>query len=331
MSPWIGRDPAFLDALARLELAAPSMLPVLVLGETGTGKELAARALHAGSPAALGPFVAVNCGALPDPLIESELFGSTRGAFTGALDARAGLVEAAEHGTLFLDEIGDASPLLQMKLLRLLDRGEFRRVGETRTRRAMLRVVAATHQDLARGCAEGRFRADLWYRLAAVEVTLPPLRARGDDVLLLARAFVARARAGALLDADACRALREYPWPGNVRERAHAMASSVLFARAGLQIDLAALPPRIRGALEPEPGHAGGGATGLAPGLANELQALERERIEQALEEAGGNRARAARRLGISRQGLWRKLKRRAAELGRGDTLGGEGAWRRRS
>jgi len=325
MSSWIGRDPAFLDALARLALAAPSMLPVLVLGETGTGKELAARALHAGSPAALGPFVAVNCGALPDPLIESELFGSARGAFTGALVARAGLVESAEHGTLFLDEIGDASPLLQMKLLRLLDRGEFRRVGETRTRRATLRVVAATHQDLARGCAEGRFRADLWYRLAAVEVTLPPLRARGDDVLLLARAFVARARAGAFLDADACRALRAYAWPGNVRELAQAMASSVLFARVDSRIDLAALPPRIRGALEPDRAPVASG------GLAGELQSLERARIEQALEEAGGNRARAARRLGISRQGLWRKLKRRAAETGRGDTLGGEGAWRRRS
>ena len=327
MSPWIGRDPAFLDALARLELAAPSHLPVLVLGETGTGKELAARALHAGSPVAAGPFVAVNCGALPDPLIESELFGSARGAFTGAVVARGGLVEAAEHGTLFLDEIGDASPWLQMKLLRLLDRGEFRRVGETRTRRATLRVVAATHQDLDRACAEGRFRADLWYRLAAVEVALPPLRVRGDDVLLLARAFLARARPGAFLDAEACRALRAYAWPGNVRELAQAMASSALFAGADRKVDRAALPPRIRGTLEPERAP----ETGHEAGLAGELASLERERIEQALVEAGGNRARAARRLGISRQGLWRKLKRRAAESGRGDTLGGEDAWRRRS
>jgi transcriptional regulator with PAS, ATPase and Fis domain len=317
---WIGKSPALLAALARLKIAAASALPVLVLGETGTGKELAARTLHAGSPCADGPFVAVNCGALPDALIESELFGAARGAFTGALAARAGLVEAAERGTLFLDEIGDASPWLQMKLLRLLDCGEFRRVGETRTRRAQVRIVAATHRDLAARGAEGRFRADLWYRLAAVEVTLPPLRARGGDVLSLARAFLSHGRPGAWLAPDARAVIRAHDWPGNVRELAQAMAHAALFAGAGGRVDASALPARAR----PQP-------LARARGLAGELDALERARIEQALQDAGGNRARAARWLGLSRQGLWRKLKRRAAQAPSGDTLGGDSAWRRRS
>ena len=314
---WIGRDPALLAAIARLRLAAATELPVLVLGETGTGKELAARTVHAASGRAGGPWIALNCGALPEPLIESELFGAARGAYTGALAARGGLVEAAEGGTLFLDEIGDAGAALQMKLLRLLDTGEFRRVGETRTRRAHVRIVAATHRDLARRAARGRFRADLWYRLAAVEVTLPPLRERGDDVMRLARAFLARARPGAQLDAAAARAVRAYSWPGNVRELAQAMAHGALFSRGA--VAPAHLPARVLRAGAERPG----------PGLAGELAALERARIDQAIEEAGGNRARAARRLGLSRQGLWRKLKRRAPEDERQGTK--EGAWRRRS
>jgi len=303
---WIGRDPGLLTARARLKIAAPSALPVLVLGETGTGKELAARTVHAGSAASSGPFLALNCGAVPDGLIESELFGAGRGAFTGAVE-RAGLVEAAEGGTLFLDEIGDAGPQFQMKLLRLLDGaagiGEFRRLGEARTRRARTRIVAATHHDLPRAVREGRFRADLWYRLAAIEVTLPPLRSRGDDVLLLARAFLARARPGTYLDADARAVVRGYAWPGNVRELAQAMAHAAVFAGPGGVVGVDSLPDRIR-----QP------AGGVAPPatLEAELAGLEALRIEQALREAGGNRSRAARRLGLSRQGLWRKLKRRA-------------------
>ena len=293
---WIGRDKALLAAIARLRLAAATPLPVLVLGETGTGKELAARTVHAASARASGPWVALNCGALPEALIESELFGAARGAYTGALAARGGLVEAAEGGTLFLDEIGDAGAALQMKLLRLLDTGEFRRVGETRTRHAHVRIVAATHRDLARHAVRGRFRADLWYRLAAVEVTLPPLRARGDDVLLLARAFLARARAGAQLDAGAVAAVRAYGWPGNVRELAQAMAHGALFAQAAVGPEH--LPARVL-----RPAVAG-------PGLQGELARIERARIDRAIAEAGGNRSRAARRLGLSRQGLWRKLKR---------------------
>ena len=293
---WIGRDRVLLAAIARLRLAAPTSLPVLVLGETGTGKELAARTVHAASER--GPLVALNCGALPEPLIESELFGAARGAYTGASVARAGLVEAAEGGTLFLDEIGDAGPALQMKLLRLLDAGEFRRVGESRTRHARVRIVAATHRDLARHAARGRFRADLWYRLAAVEVTLPPLRARGDDVFLLARAFLSRTKAGAHLDDDARNAVAAYAWPGNVRELAQAMAHGALFSETG-RITPHHLPARVLRV----PAAAG-------TGLKADVEAFERARIDRAIAEAGGDHARAARRLGLSRQGLWRKLRR---------------------
>jgi len=296
---WIGQDGALREAIARLVLAARTPMPVLVLGETGTGKELAARTVHQASNVARGPWVALNCGALPEPLIESELFGAARGAFTGAVTAREGLVEAAEGGTLFLDEIGDAAPSLQMKLLRLLDQGEFRRVGETRMRHARVRVIAATHRDLARWAARGRFRADLWYRLAAVEVTLPPLRTRGDDVFLLARAFLERARAGASIDPGARKAIGAYAWPGNVRELAQAMVHAALFAESP-RIEARHLPARV----------VQGAAVGGETGLKGEMRRIERARIDRAIAEAGGNHAKAARRLGLSRQGLWLKLRR---------------------
>jgi transcriptional regulator with PAS, ATPase and Fis domain len=196
-----------------------------------------------------------------------------------------------------------------MKLLRLLDGaplgGEFRRLGEARTRRADARIVAATHHDLERAVREGRFRADLWYRLAAIEVTLPALRARGDDVLLLARAFLARARPGAWLDAGARAAVEAHAWPGNVRELAQAMAHAAVFAGKGGAVGVSALPGRITRAAR---------AGEAKATLEAELAGVEAARIDQALREAGGNRSRAARRLGLSRQGLWRKLKRRALE-----------------
>ncbi|MFL5211701.1 MAG: sigma 54-interacting transcriptional regulator, partial [Microvirga sp.] len=296
--PLIGRSAAMQEIYRALARLMPTDLTVMISGESGTGKELVARALHDYGRRRSGPFVAVNMAAIPRELIESELFGHEKGAFTGAMARSAGRFEQAEGGTLFLDEIGDAGAALQMKLLRLLDTGEFRRVGETRTRQARVRIVAATHRDLARRVARGRFRADLWYRLAAVEVTLPPLRARGDDVLLLARAFLARARAGAHLDGDAIRAVRAYGWPGNVRELAQAMAHGALFSEG--TVAPGHLPARV---LQQAP---------AAPGLQGEMARLERARIDRAIAEAGGNRARAARRLGLSRQGLWRKLKRLA-------------------
>jgi transcriptional regulator with PAS, ATPase and Fis domain len=325
---WLGEHPLLREAQARLGRVAPSRLPVLVLGESGTGKELAARWLHARAGDALGPataarpFVALDCGALPDGLLESELFGTARGAFTGATSARAGLVEEACGGTLFLDEIGDASPLLQMRLLRLIAEGEFRRLGEVRLRHARVRVVAATHRDLSARVAEGRFRADLWYRLAAVEVELPPLRERGSDVLLLARVFLGRARGGAWWDGEACGLIAHYPWPGNVRELALTCEAAALFADPDGRVGAAALPARLRA------GAAHGRA--VAGRLRAQVEQLERARIHEALVAAGGNRARAARRLGLSRSGLWKKLKRGSGPLA-GPAGEREEAWPRKS
>jgi DNA-binding NtrC family response regulator len=297
-----------------LERAAPSELPILLRGESGTGKERAARAIHAASAHAAGPFVAVDLGALPDALADGELFGHAPGAFTGAVGARAGLVEAASGGTLFLDEIGDATALVQMRLLRLLAEGTFRRLGETRVRQANVRVVSATHRDLEADVARGRFRADLWYRLAAVEVVLPPLRARGADLRLLARAFLERMRPGARFAPAAERALERHEWPGNVRELEWAVARAAVLAPPGPVVPLEALPERVR-----ERARGGGGrhaerarrrAAADEGGLRGAVEALEARRIAAALAEAEGRPGRAAAALGISRQGLWRRLRR---------------------
>src|SRR5262252_6709234 len=193
LEPLWGESAAWIEVKSILPRVAESDLPVLLLGETGTGKELVARAIHALSRRRRRAFVAMNCGATPDSLIESELFGHARGAFTGSVGERPGLFEAADQGTLFLDEIGDASALLQAKLLRALQEGESRRVGDTRTRRVDVRVIAATHHRLDEAVREGRFRADLLYRLNAVTLRLPPLRERGSDILQLARHFLHRA------------------------------------------------------------------------------------------------------------------------------------------
>jgi transcriptional regulator with PAS, ATPase and Fis domain len=277
---------------------------VLVLGETGTGKELVARAVHVMSARRARTFVAHNCGATPDTLIESELFGHARGAFTGAVADRAGLFEAADQGTLFLDEIGDASALLQMKLLRALQEGEARRVGDTKVRRLDVRVVSATHRGLEDAVAIGGFRADLYYRLNAVRLRLPPLRERGHDILVLARAFVARAAAAcgvtppAIAPALATKLLH-YRWPGNVRELANGCAYAVRVAAA-------------RGVIEPwhwaEMASEPAGAS--ASGLHAETRALEEKRLREMLERTRWNKSRAAKALGLSRQGLLKKLRR---------------------
>jgi len=300
----LGRSSAFRAVCDVLARAAPTPLPVLLLGETGTGKERAARGVHALS-GRRGPFVAVSAAALPDGLLEAELFGHARGAFTGAVDARDGFVAAADGGTLFLDEIGDASPALQARLLRLLAEGAYRRVGETKERRADVRVVAATHVDLARERARGRFRDDLWYRLAAIEVALPPLRARGADVLRLADVLLSRRAPARRFDAAARRILARHAWPGNVRELEAAVAHAVLFAPDDGAIGPAALPPRVR--------VAAGGACRNEGTLARGLAADEARRLDEALAATGGARAAAARLLGLSRQGLWKKLKRASA------------------
>jgi len=306
----LGESPGWRELRAGLPAIAASDLPVLVLGESGTGKELVAGALHALSSRRRRTLVCHNCGATPDSLIESELFGHARGAFTGAVADRAGLFEAADQGTLFLDEIGDASALLQMKLLRVLQEGEARRVGDTKVRRLDVRIVSATHRGLEDVVAAGGFRADLFFRLNAVRVRLPPLRERGHDVVLLARYFLARAAARYGIDAPAPDAellahLLHYPWPGNVRELSNACAYAVRVAGARERVTLGHWPePSLRDPL---------GALGLHA----ETRALEERRLREALARTRGNKTRAARSLGLSRQGLLKKLRR----LGMLDTL----------
>ncbi|MFN8588080.1 MAG: sigma 54-interacting transcriptional regulator [Candidatus Eisenbacteria bacterium] len=299
----MGESPVWRELLEQLPRVARSGLPVLLLGETGTGKELVARALHLASERAAAPFVAHNCGATPDTLIESELFGHVRGSFTGASGDREGLFDAAEGGTLFLDEIGDASALLQTKLLRVLQEGEARRVGETRVRRVDVRVIAATHRSLDRVVGSGGFRSDLYFRLGAVKLRLPPLRERGRDVLMLARHFLAQAAARAQVSPPAlapglAERLLAHRWPGNVRELANACHFAVRVAGArGLVTD--AHWPEMAAA-----------AVAEHDGLHAETRALEERRLREALVRTHGNKTQAARALGLSRQGLIKKLQR---------------------
>jgi len=303
----LGRSAAFLASVELVDKVAPTDLPVAISGEPGTGKELAARRVHTASRRAEGPFVAVNCGALPPNLLESTLFGHTRGAFTGAGRARRGLFAEADGGTLFLDEVGELEPPTQVRLLRALETGEIRPVGADRSVRVDVRTVCATNRDLATLVAEGAFRDDLYWRLRGVEVHLPPLRDRGDDVLVLALHFL-RSAAGLVgraprLTPAAEVALSAHAWPGNLRELRHAMRrAAVLAADRGhiLPDDLG-----LRSAPGGAPGRAPDGGT-----LAEQVTALERRVIRAALSAEGGNRTRAARRLGLSRQGLLNKMGR---------------------
>ena len=294
----VGESPQLLAAVARALRLAAEPLTVLVLGESGTGKELIARLIHRASPRARGAFVAVNCAALSDTLILSDLFGHVRGAFTGADRERAGVFETADGGTVFLDEIGDLPPAAQGLLLRALQEGEIRRLGESLPRKIDVRVVAATHRDLARRVEEGLFRRDLFYRLKVGSVELPPLRERGDDVLLLAERALARAAqrsGGAPLELTRAARLRlaAHPWPGNVRELENVLAVAV--ALAG------------NGPIEPEhldlPAQTPSGITAERTYHA-EVDALRRRLVADALASCGGNGAEAARRLGLSRQAL---------------------------
>lgn len=300
----IGESPAWRELVAKLPAVAASGLPVLLQGETGAGKELVARALHALSPRARHGFVAHNCGATPDSLIESELFGHARGAFTGAVADREGLFDAAERGTLFLDEIGDASPLLQTKLLRVLQEGEARRVGDTRLRRMDVRVVSATHRVLESFVRAGSFRTDLLFRLNAVRLRLPPLRERGRDVLLLARHFLREAaeresREAPAIEPSLAEWMLRHPWPGNVRELANACHYAVRVAGARETVSAAHWP-------EVAPSE----AVAEGAGLHAETRALEERRLREMLRRTHGNKTQAARALGLSRQGLLKKLRR---------------------
>lgn len=290
--------------LALAERIAGSEAPVLVSGESGCGKERIARLIHERSARSGGPFVAVNCGALPEGLLESELFGHVRGAFTGADRDREGLFEAASGGILLLDEIGEMPPQLQVKLLRVLQDGEVRRVGATRSKAVDARVVAATNRDLGEMVAARAFRKDLYYRLNVLRIDVPPLRERREDVLPLAHAFLRRGcvryRCGPCsLSAEALDALLAYPWPGNVRELEHAMERAVIIAEGKPKIEVTDLPPEI----------VRRGAPPLLDGPVERLADVERRHILLALERCGGNRTKAAKALGIGANTLWRKLR----------------------
>ncbi len=306
----LGRDPRFLALLEHAEKAAASEAPVLLLGETGTGKEVMARFLHSAGPRAAGPFVAVNCSAIPETLLESEFFGHVRGAFTGAERTRPGRVEEAAGGTLFLDEIGDLPPALQPKLLRVLQNHEYTRVGDDHVRKARVRWIAATHRDLAVLVKEGRFREDLYYRLAVLPLTIPPLRERPEDVALFLNEVLARKTAQYRLPTrtfsdDALEALCAWKWPGNIRELENTVERLVLLC-PGPVIDLGDLPEEFGKIVE----GADAEVTRNEAGLNAQVEALERRLIAQALENASGNQSEAARRLGIHERTLRYKMKK---------------------
>ena len=295
--------------LRLIRKAAPTDSTVLIQGESGTGKELVARAIHRGSPRAGKPLIVINCTALQETLLESELFGHEKGSFTSAIAAKQGLFELADQGTLFIDEIGDMAPSLQAKLLRALEDGRIRRVGSTREIVTDIRVIAATNKDLAREVAANRFRGDLFYRLNVISITTPPLRDRAGDVPLLVNHFLAHdPRGPRAIEPDALEALERYPWPGNVRELANMIERAKILAD-GERITLLDLPAEVRQRL------VGGPAlsppvsdTGSAPDRAMALGAQERAHILRVWEAEGGNKARTARALGVSRRKLYRLL-----------------------
>jgi DNA-binding NtrC family response regulator len=305
----VGRHPAMIEVYKLLGHLAENRVSALILGESGTGKELIARAIHAHSPDAAEPFVAVNCTALPETLLESELFGHVKGAFTGATADRHGRFAQAGRGTLFLDEIGDTTPELQTRLLRVLQEREYYPVGADRPVRTDARVIAATHRDLEALVEQGRFRADLYYRLRVVELRLPPLRERLSDVPLLADHLVARAaralgRAQPLLSPQALELLGRHDWPGNVRELQNCLTRALVLATGGV--------------IRPEHVAAGGARAPDAPHSADALptlEAVEREHVLRVLAATGGHKANAAQVLGISRPRLDRLLARYAGEL----------------
>jgi two-component system response regulator HydG len=298
----VAESAAMQAVLKRTARFAENDAPVAILGETGTGKEVVARILHANSLRAEHPFVAVNVAALPGELLESELFGHGKGAFTGATAARRGLFEAADGGTLFLDEIGEMPLTLQAKLLRVLQDGELRREGESRAFAVDVRVVCATHRDLARRVAQGGFREDLYYRLKVLSLEMPPLRRRSDDIMPLARHFVALEKTQARgFSAAAERLFVSYRWPGNVRGLQNAVKHGAALASRAL-IDADDLPDELQRPAEPPPPSAAGPNSPLQT-----LAQVEREHIERVLRACDGSQSEAARVLGIGRNTLWRK------------------------
>ncbi len=308
----VGRSTAMLELFRKIQQVSPTRSSVLIVGESGTGKELVARAIHRHSPRARQTFLPVDCAAIPGEILESELFGHERGAFTGAQARKPGKFELADGGTLFLDEIGEMPLELQSKLLRVLETQRFMRVGGTSEVSVDVRLLAATNRDLSRESEEGRFRQDLYYRLAVVTLAAPPLRQRREDIGLLATTFLDRFsrendRPVPELTPDALQILKRAPWPGNVRELRNVMESLVIL-HAGQEIGVAQLPEELRRAASEAAALPGGpGAGGLLVGRT--MDEIEREAILRTLERTGGNRTQAAEMLGIGLRTLQRKLK----------------------
>ncbi|MBT3047598.1 MAG: sigma 54-interacting transcriptional regulator [gamma proteobacterium symbiont of Ctena orbiculata] len=320
----VGASQAFIQACDMLRKVADSHVTVLLLGETGVGKEMFARALHSISPLEKNPFIAINCATIPDELIESELFGVEKGAYTGAQQSRPGRFERAHGGTLFLDEVGELSMNAQAKLLRVLQEGEIERVGDTRTRKVDVRVVAATNVDLQEAVSAGRFRSDLYYRLNIYPVIIPPLRERKDDIELLVNRFLEKytARHGKRVNAitdKALQALKDYDWPGNIRELENMIERGVIIVSPGDAIDLKDLFPCLSMSQDvplfnSQNETEDGGVESLASQVIDQstsLEEMETLLLETAVKKANGNLSQAARILGITRPQLAYRLKKR--------------------
>ncbi|KPJ54330.1 hypothetical protein AMJ39_00900 [candidate division TA06 bacterium DG_24] len=317
----LGRSEAMLEVFRMIRVVAPTDTTVLICGESGTGKELVARAIHASSKRHGEAFVTVNCGALPEHLLESEMFGHAKGSFSGAISEKKGLFEEADGGALFLDEVGETSPAIQVKLLRVLQDGEVRPVGENRIIHVDVRIIAATNCDLQEAVMERRFREDLFYRLNVVPIHLPPLRERRADIPLLASHFLTKYRKNIRdevrgISPQAIRLLQQYEWPGNVRELENVIERAVILSQSD-EITVKELPVGIRN------GEAVGGGSGEG---STTLKDIEMNHIIQVLHECNGNQAAAARRLSIGRTTLWRKL--RSYNLSPdGESMGNQGGY----
>ena len=310
----LGRSRPMQALFQMLETVARSNSTILITGETGTGKEVVARAIHHNSPRRANRFVAINCSAIPETLLEAELFGHVRGAFTGAVGARQGRFEQAHKGTLFLDEVGTMSTALQMKLLRALQEREFERVGDNQTIKVDVRVIAATNSDLGKMVSEGAFREDLYYRLNVIPIQLPPLRERRDDIPILVKHFLEKfSAATATVSQGAMRLLMAYPWPGNVRQLENAVERAVALGAGRETLDVTDLPPEVQTttqtAVTPFVDFPDGGLN-----MPAYLAAIEKDLIQRALDRTRGNRNRAADLLGIKRTTLVEKLRRLGPE-----------------
>jgi two-component system response regulator AtoC len=320
----IGHSPMIVEVYKNLARAALSGSSVLIIGESGTGKELVARAIHENSPRKARRFLAINCGALTDTLLESELFGHAKGAFTGAVNEKKGLLEEANGGTLFLDEIGDVSPALQVKMLRFLQEGEFKPVGSNENRHSDLRIIAATHRNLDEMIKAGKFREDLFYRLKVIEIQLPPLRDRLEDLPELVNHFLARYSEGSgkrisHVSPEATELLAKHSWPGNIRELEHSIERAIAMSKSSVLF-----PEDFSGFVGEGTAHAhsvtaAGNVPEGTPGRGVSLEELEKEHILRVLRETNYNKSKASAVLGIDRATLYRKAQRYGIELNKGE------------